>query len=236
VNIATTNEGKQQIAFYGIAVGLALIVLAGGYFTYVKPAAAKASFLQTRIVALDNEARNAEADYTSATQLSKVQLADLFDLTRAMPDDEQVADILVVLGRLAQNSGVQFDSITPDPVVQLAGYQAQPMEVVLEGNYYDLMEFLYELRHLVDVRADSQGVAKLYATGRLFTINKLGIEVDATGDPNKPALKATINLDAFVYGSAPIPGVTPPPATTSTTTTTAAGSASAASAPTGGSQ
>jgi hypothetical protein len=232
VNIATTTEGKQQLAYYGIAVGLALIVLAGGYFTYVKPAAAKASFLKTRITTLDAESRAADATYASAAQLSKVQLADLFDLTRAMPDDPQVADILVVLGRLAQNSGVEFNSIKPDPVVQLANYQAQPMEVVLQGNYYDLMEFLYELRHLVDVREDTQGAAKLYATGRLFTVNKIGIEIVTTGDPNQPALIATIDLDAFVYGSGTAPSTTPSP----TATTTTAGSASAASAPSGGSQ
>src|SRR5206468_551910 len=130
----------------GIAIGLAVIVLAGGYFTYVKPQAAQASFLQTRIVRLQQEASAADANYTSAAELSKVQLADLFDLTRAMPDQPQVADILVVLSRIAQNSGrVQLDSIKPAPVVQLANYQAQPMEVVLEGGYYDLMEFLYEL-------------------------------------------------------------------------------------------
>ena len=236
MNIATTPESKQQLAFYGIAVGLALIVLAGGYFTYVKPQAAQASFLQTRVVRLQQEASAADASYQSASLLSKVQLADLFDLTRAMPDQPQIADILVVLSRLAHNSGqVQLDSIKPGPVVQLANYQAQPMEVVVEGGYYDLMEFLYELRHLVDVREDGQGAAKLFATGRLFTVNKLEIEVGKTGDPNKPQLTATLSLDAFVYGSATAPSPTAP-TTTSTTTTTSSDSASAASAPTGGSQ
>ena len=111
------------------------------------------------------------------------------------------------------------------------------MEIVLEGGYYDLMEFLYELRHLVDVREDTQGAAKLFATGRLFTVNEIEIAVQTTGDPNEPRLTATIDLDAFVYGSGLAPSATPSaPSTTSTTTTTSSASASAASAPTGGSQ
>ena len=110
------------------------------------------------------------------------------------------------------------------------------MKITLEGRFYDLMEFLYELRHLVDVRQDTAGSTKLYATGRLFTINKIEIDLVKTGDPNKPALTATIDLDAFVYGLAP--GTTstlPSTDTTSTdTTTTTSGTASAAGAPAGG--
>jgi hypothetical protein len=235
VNIATTTESKQQIGYYAIAIGLALIVLAGGYFLFVKPATAKASFLGTRVTQLNAEAMAADTNYQQAEALSKVQLADLFDLTRAMPDEPQVADILVVLGRLAANSSVEFTSITPADIVPLAGYEAQPMEVVLQGNFYDLMEFLYQLRHLVDVRQDVQGTSKLYATGRLFTVNKLAIEVLPAGDLNRPRLSATIDLDAFVYGASSAPQTGPSPTGTTTTTTTPS-SASAASAPAGGSQ
>jgi hypothetical protein len=153
-----------------------------------------------------------------------------------MPDDPQVADILVVLGRLAQNSSVQFDSIKPGEIVQLANYQAQPMEVIVEGNFYDLMEFMYELRHLVDVRQDTQGAAKLYATGRLFTVNDISIDILPVGDLNKPRLTAKINLDAFVYGSNVPPPAAPGTGTTGTSATgTTTTSASAAGAPAGGS-
>jgi hypothetical protein len=115
------------------------------------------------------------------------------------------------------------------------------MEIQLQGSFYDLMEFLYELRHLVDVREDAQGTAKLYATGRLFTVNNLDIEIAKIGDPNLPPLTATIKLDAFVYGTGDQSGSsgspsTPTSTTSTSTTTTTSGSASAASAPAGGSQ
>jgi Tfp pilus assembly protein PilO len=238
IQIAKSPESRQQIAFYVSALVLALIVLAGGWFTYVKPSSSKASFLAARETKLQQEASAADTSYQEAQRLSKVQLADLFDLTRAMPDQPRIADVLVVLGRLAENSGVTFQSITPSPAIPLAGYSAQPMEIVLQGRFYDLMEFLYELRHLVDVRQDAGGATKLYATGRLFTVNTISIDLMHTGDPNKPELTATIGLDAFVYGSpAAAPGAAPATTgTTSTTTstTTTSGTASAAGAPTGG--
>lgn len=230
---AGNAESAQQIAYYVIAVVLALVVLGGGYFVYVKPASSKASLLATRETELKQTANADAANYQDAERLSKVQLATLFDLTRAMPDSLQMADILVVLGRLAHNSGVQFQSIKPAAVVPLAGYQAEPMEIALQGNFYDLMEFLYELRHLVDVRQEISGESKLYATGRLFEVNKITIALSSAGDPNQPPLTATVDLDAFVYGSAVAPASPIPVGTTDTTTTS--GSASAAGAPTGGS-
>jgi hypothetical protein len=236
VEIGKSAESRQQIAFYAGALVLALIFLAGGWFTYVKPASAKASFLAARETRLQQEAAAADTTYQNADRLSKVQLADLFDLTRAMPDKAQIADVLVVLGRLAENSGVTFQSIKPSANVPLAGYQALPMQIVLQGQFYDLMEFLYELRHLVDVRQDAAGTTKLYATGRLFTVNKIQIDLVKTGDPNKPALTATIDLDAFVYGGVPTTSPTLPSTdTTSTaTTTTTSATASAAGPPGGG--
>jgi Tfp pilus assembly protein PilO len=236
VRLGQSSESRQQIAYYVSALVLALIVLAGGYFTYVKPSSAKASFLAARETKLQQEAAAADTTYQEAERLSKVQLADLFDLTRAMPDQPHIADVLVVLGRLAENSGVTFQSITPDAAVPLAGYQAEPMQIILQGRFYDLMEFLYELRHLVDVRQDKSGAAKLYATGRLFTVNKINIDLLRVGDPNKPELTATIDLDAFVYGTAAgAPSATPSTTGTGTTsTTTTSGTASAAGAPSGG--
>ena len=62
-----------------------------------------------------------------------MQLADLFDLTRAMPDQAQIADVLVVLGRLAHNSDVQFNSITPGASFRWRATRRMPMQVVLRA-------------------------------------------------------------------------------------------------------
>ena len=48
-----------------------------------------------------------ETNYTSAAS-SQVQLADLFDLTRAMPDETDMAGIIMVLNRVA--SGHRLDN------------------------------------------------------------------------------------------------------------------------------
>jgi hypothetical protein len=207
---------KQQLGYYAMAAFGALFIFAAGYFLAVKPAAGRASTLEARLTQLESEEALAAQSYNDALSLSKVQLADLFDLTRAMPDEAQVSEVLVVIGRLAENSNVRFTSLKPAQPVPLAGYQALPMELKIEGNFYDLMEFLYEIRHLVDVRGDSSGTAKLYATGRLFAINKIDVAILSAGDLNKPQLTATLALDAFTFGTGSGTPASAPPATTTT--------------------
>jgi Tfp pilus assembly protein PilO len=228
---------KQQLAQYGIAAGVSLLVFVAGYFLFVSPESSKASALDKEISRQSAALTEQRADYDSALTLSKIQLADLFDLTRAMPDALQMADIIIQLDRLAAASGVDLHSISPSKPVALTGYQAVPVSVKISGNYFDLMEFLYDLRHLVDVRKSppGSGSEKLFATGRLFDIDVISLAI-ATGasDPNRPQLEADLNMNVFVYGTGVVTGAPTSTSTTSTTTTqttTTSGSGQTAAAP-----
>jgi hypothetical protein len=74
--------------------------------------------------------------------------------------------------------------------------------VIFEGNFYELSDFLYRLRTLVSVHR-----GRLQATGRLFTVRTLSF---VEGEKGFPQIKATLGVDAYVYGA----GTTTPPATT----------------------
>jgi len=226
------GRGTQQIVQYAAAIVGVLVVFGLGYLVLVKPEKAKSTALSAEIQSKSDELMRKSSERLSAERLSKVQVAELLDLTRAMPDSAQMADIIIQLNKLAYESGVRFSSITPAAPVLVGAYQAVPLKVELEGSYYDLMEFLYSLRGLVSVR-DVAGAAKLVSSGRLFVIDKLGISLDDGGDPHQPPLKASLDLSAFVYGTQ-VPGALPVPPTgtatgTSSTTTTTTPAASASS-------
>jgi len=76
----------------------------------------------------------------------------------------------------------------------------RPIDLVFDGNYYELSDFLFRLRSLVRVKG-----GQLEATGRLFTVNNLNF---VESEHAFPQIKATINVTAFVYGTgaAPAPG------------------------------
>jgi type IV pilus assembly protein PilO len=177
-----------------------------------------------------------------AKNAQKVRVADLFRLTKAMPDQPDEAGIILELTNVARQSGIDFESISPSASTPQSGYQVIPITVIFDGNFFQLTDFLFRLRNLVDVRRGA-----LAADGRLFTVDSVQF---GQGEAKFPEVKATLTVDAYIYGtgatvSAPpqtqvqaAPGTsgTTTTATTPTTTTptTASPPATAAAGSTGG--
>ena len=150
-----------------------------------------------------------------------MNVADLFRLTKAMPDQPDEAGIVLELTNVARQSGIDFQSIAPQASTPLSGYQVIPITVIFDGNFFQLTDFLFRLRNLVDVRRGA-----LASDGRLFTVDSVQF---GQGEAKFPQVKATLTIDAYIYGtgttvSAPpqtqtqaTPGTS---GTTSTTTTT----------------
>jgi Tfp pilus assembly protein PilO len=217
---------QAQIA---IAVAVALLFAAAGYFVLVRPQRAKASELTAQI---ESAEQRLAALRLAAQQpgVERIEVADLFRLSKAMPDRADMSGVLLELNRIAADTGITFESISPQTAVPITGYQAVPIQLTFKGNFYNLSDFLYRLRTLVHVED-----GRLAATGRLFAIDTLDFTESQEGFPK---ITATLVVDAFVYGTgAP---ATATPATTSTTTTTttvpavpeaAAGAVAAASSP-----
>src|SRR5262249_26411248 len=165
---------------------------------------------------------------TAARSAPKIEVADVYRLAKAMPTKTDMPDLVLELSQLARDTGISFDSISPQPVAAVGSYSVLPIAVTFNGNFYDLADFLYRLRSLVTVHA-----GRLDATGRLFSVDTLAFN---ESENKFPQIQATLVIDAFVYASAPAaaPAATPPSTTTTTTgttTTTPSSSASATGAP-----
>ena len=238
-----------QSAQIAITVAALLLVGAAGYFAVVKPQKGKAADLSRKIDDEQKQIDQARALLARSKDAQKVRVADLFRLTKAMPDQPDEAGIILELNQVAREAGISFESISPQGSTPLSGYQVVPIDVVFEGNFFQLNDFLFRLRNLVDVRRGA-----LAASGRLFTVDDIHFD---EAEQKFPQIQASLTIDAYIYGigatvSAPpqaaparsasgtttTPGATTPastapatttPATTSPTTTTPA----AAAAPSG---
>jgi type IV pilus assembly protein PilO len=196
----------------------ALLVLGIGYFALVKPEGAKLK----RIKSQEADARQTLAAYSqkvaAAHSAPQIRVADVYRLAKAMPNQADMPDVLLELSQLARNTGIRFDSISPQPLVALGSYSVLPISVTFNGTFYDLADLLYRLRSLVNVHAGA-----LDATGRLFAVDSLSFGES----PLKfPRIQATLVIDAFIYGSGGAAASTATPATppsTDTTSTTTTG-------------
>lgn len=215
---------SQPVLIVLIVVGF-LVAGLGGYFLVIRPQHAKAASLDKQISDTNQAIESARTLTLQAKKGAKIRVADIFRLTKAMPDQTDMPDILLQLNQVAEDSGITFDEITPaTTAVVLSGYVAIPITVEFQGNFYELSDFLYRLRNLVDVRQGG-----LDASGRLFAVDSIDF-AEAPPPPGFPQIRAHILLDAFVYGTGAVPTV---PAPTGTTGATGASGASGPSGATG---
>jgi Pilus assembly protein, PilO len=203
-----------------LGVGLLLVALIG-WFAVVSPQRSHAKRLQAEIDSTRSQVlvlRAAQNEKRPTEQLVKV--ADLFRLSKAVPDEVRMPDIILELSKVAGQAGIAFDSISPGPPVAQAGYEVLPVNVVFQGNYFTLSDVLYRLRNLVEVHNGN-----LVSTGRLFDIDQVAFQ---QGGQGFPTLQASLTIDAFVYTGLPDPSATTSTTPTGSTTTTTTDLSSAA--------
>ena len=229
---------KKKLKALDMRLQVGLVVLGLLVVTFllhsflVSPQNAKATKIQSEIDAVQAQIAQRRLDIKKSGTPPTIQVADLFKLSRAMPDRPDMPGIILTLSEVAREAGIRYDLIEPAvasaspaaPVAAPTGYQAQRMHLVFNGDFYGLSDFLYRLRSLVAVRD-----GKLLASGRLFNTASVSFKVD---QDTFPKISAELYVDAYVYAPAPPAPVTPPAADGTTTTTTTTDSTSTTPAPT----
>jgi type IV pilus assembly protein PilOP len=200
---AKLAQNKVTIA----AAGAVLLFAVLAYLVVVGPKRSRANELDESIETTRAELTQARIDQARAKAAPTAPIGDLKRLNRAMPNQTDMPGLMFELARVAHETGISFDSITPSEPVPVSGYQKVPVSLVFQGNFFELSDFLYRLRNLVQVRDN-----RLRVDGRLFAVE--GIDF-GQGVKQFPEVQATLNASAFVYGSAPAttPPTTPPAAT-----------------------
>jgi Pilus assembly protein, PilO len=209
--VRTTKQRLPLPAQIALVVVGVLVLGAAAYFGLVRPRKAEAARLQKEIGATQAQIDDYTAKSLAAKGQPKIRSADLFRLAEAMPSQADMSGVLLQLNQIAADTGITFQSIAPQNSVPITGYQAVPIQLTFEGNFYSLVDFLFRLRNLVVVEH-----GQLDATGRLFAIDTLSFDEAQSGFPQ---ISATLVVDAFVYGTA-TPATATPTTTTSTTSTT----------------
>ena len=118
-----------------------------------------------------------------------------------MPATPDMAGILLELSRIAEETGIQFESITPGEAVVEGTFQKVPISLAFDGNFYELSDFLFRLRTLVSVRS-----GELRASGRLFAVETISFEESPSGFPE---IAAGLTVAAYVYGTEVSAGAAP---------------------------
>src|SRR5205085_12285877 len=101
---------RAQFALVGVGFVLALAL---GYLLLISPQRSSVAGLQKQIDSTEASIVAAHAETAKAKHAPKIRVADLFRLTKAMPDRVDQADMVLELNQTAEQAGISFDSIKP---------------------------------------------------------------------------------------------------------------------------
>jgi type IV pilus assembly protein PilO len=211
-------KSMPQAAQIAAVVGGVLVLGLAAWFLFVHPQGGKLATLKAQATDVQERIDAYNQQVAAARSAPKIEVADVYRLAKAMPSKTDMPDLVLELSQLARDTGIRFDSISPQQPLPIGSYSVIPITVTFQGNFYNVADFLYRLRALVHARATNQGI-QLDATGRLFAVDTLTFN---EGELKFPQIQATLVVDAFVYAAAPtpVPAATPPASGTTTTTTT----------------
>ncbi|MDX6398680.1 MAG: hypothetical protein QOJ43_2088 [Gaiellaceae bacterium] len=180
-------------ALYAIVIGGLLVYGAAFWFLAVAPKRAKATETGVQAAELELTVAAARAAATAPPDSQPIAVADIFRLAKAMPAAPDMPGILLELARIAEETGIEFQSISPQSSTVEGDYQVVPISLLFDGNFYELSDLLFRLRTLVGVRH-----GKLDATGRLFSVQTIDFGESPAGFPQ---ITANLTLEAYVYGT-----------------------------------
>jgi hypothetical protein len=187
-----TKKSPQGLLIALVVVGL-IVVAALGYFLVLGPKRASAAEAQEQIHTLQTQIDTLrQATAVTVAPPPPVDVAELFRLSKAMPDRAEMAAVIIELNGIAKDTGITFESIDPAAATAADGYQVVPITLAFVGNYYNLSDFLFRLRNLVAVRD-----GRLSANGRLFNVQSVTF---GAAEASFPQIKASVTVNAFVFG------------------------------------
>lgn len=190
---------KLSFRDFIIVTIIAVVVLSVAFFFLVeKPrldSIASIRKQQEEALKMQQTARLTLARLQAAKKESAEIEAKLIRLSKKMPEDPELASLIVEIQELATESGMELVSIKPTEPVQAADFSELKLEINMSGYFFDTVDFLYRLDNFSrEVKVLSLVLAK--------------------GSKELPHLNVALQANAFVLvtgqPAAPAPAALPP--------------------------
>jgi len=185
---------KMRMLLAGVAL---VAILAGAWFLLVSPlrtdiADTNAAIAEQKVKLSEAEAKLAQAQTTRAE--GQKNQARLMELAKMVPQADQVPSLLVQIQDLADQSGIDFISISPGDPDEAGGFQIIPLTLSFSGSYFNLSDFAYRVEQLCA------------GPGRLMTVKSVQLKIDTAATTSADS-GATTEADAdapAVLGDSPV--------------------------------
>lgn len=208
-------------ASVGLGAAVLVLVVVAFWFLLVSPKRSEAGNLKAEVATAQAELEQRKAELAQPSAAVTVRARDVFRLAKALPEDPNIAAVLLDVDRLARAYKLTLEGFQPTATVPVTGYFAQPITVTVQGRFGDVYRFLGTLRELVTVKK-----GRLVVNGRLYSVTEVRLG-KPEGKVKYPVVRAGILLNAFGL----LPNVPAAPTPETDTTASTDGSSAAGATP-----
>jgi type IV pilus assembly protein PilO len=185
-----------------LLAGLALVaIIAVAWMFLISPLRSDIADTNASITEQQQKLSQAQAKLAAA-QTTRAEgqknQARLMELAKMVPQSTQVPSLLVEIQDLADQSGINFLSVSPGEPSEATGFKIIPLSLSFTGTYFDLSDFAYRVEQLVA------------APGRLLTVKSIDLKFATSTDSgatatksDSPMLDVTMTLYAFCMDQSP---------------------------------
>ena len=199
------NLSLNKLPWYGQVGAFVVLALVGGgvfWYYYAQPAQEVIATRAAQLQALRAEVARAQTTARELPQFRQrvaVLEGQLLDLSRQLPEEQDVADLLRRVQGMATESSLTIRGFTPQAVAAKQLHMEWPIGLKLEGRYHDLGAFL-------------ERVSKFPRIINVGDIKIKALDAGTTG----ATVTADFTATTFVMtgGPKPAPGVSGPGAST----------------------
>jgi Tfp pilus assembly protein PilO len=166
--------------------GALVVIVALAWFFLISPLRADIDKTDAAIAIQSAKLADAQAELARAESTraeGKRNQARLLELAKMVPEAGQVPSLLVQIQDLADQSGIEFISVSPGAPKESEGFQIIPLQLEFSGTYFDLSDFAYRVE---------QAVA---APGRLLTVKSVELQLGDASDEGSGAVKDSPDLN-----------------------------------------
>jgi type IV pilus assembly protein PilO len=210
---------KMRLLLGGVVL---VAIIAVAWMFVISPVRSNIASTDSAISEQQNKLSQAQTKLAAAQTTraeGKKNQARLLELAKMVPAETQVPSLLVQIQDLADQSGIDFISVTPGEGTDSQGFNTIPLQLQFTGTYFDLSDFAYRVEQLVA------------GPGRLLAVKSLSFKMGTTDSSSSgststkagssPALTGTMTLYAFSMAQPTTAGsaTTASGSTTNTTST-----------------
>jgi Tfp pilus assembly protein PilO len=187
---------SRKLKFVLAGLGL-VVVVAMAWFLLLSPlrddiAAVSANIDEQQTKLATALAALAQAETTRAE--GKENQARLLELAKMVPISDEIPSLILQIQDLADQSGIEFMSVTQGASIPYSGYQVVPLALEFSGTYFDLSDFIWRAEQLVAEPGRLLAVKQIDL--RLLSDAVEGTEAGGTS----PVLQVGMTLYAFQTG------------------------------------